>query len=948
MNIRRVTGGLALACCALLSSLPAQPDGSSLDLSGLWRFRADPLDSGVRQRWFLLRLGETVRLPGSMTENGRGEAVTTGTGWVGGIADSSWFTEKKFAPYRAPGSIRLPFWLTPALVYTGAAWYQRDVEIPAGWSGTRVLLSLERCHWETRVWVDSTAAGMRNSLAGPHEYDLTELLTPGPHTISLRVDNRIRDIDVGHNAHSVTDHTQTDWNGVIGRLELRSGSPVYIEDLRVFPDARAHVFTIVARMRNSTGRPQSGTLTFRTCIAGSGGGRAAVTRQSISGDTLTVMNWYPLGEDALLWDEFHPNLYDVTAAWEGDTPLMRDTRSVRAGLRDFRASGRTFTINGRPLFLRGTLDWVLFPLTGYPSMHEKDWDRLFDVIRSYGMNHVRFHSWCPPEAAFSSADRHGLYLQVECGAWCTVGDGRPIDRWLYEESERIVSAFGNHPSFCMMAHGNEPSGKNMDGYLGGFVRYWKQKDPRRVYTAGAGWPVIPESDYLSIDKARIQVWGMGLSSIINRDPPSTRFDFRDTVSRYDRPFLTHEMGQWCAYPDFREISRYSGLLRAGNYEIVRDDLVSRGMGDLDSLFVLASGKLQVLCYKADIEAALRTPGLSGFQLLGLHDFQGQGTAPVGVLNAFSEGKGYTGPGEFSGFCSPTVPLARMDRLIFLNTQKFTADLEVAHFGESPIRRCAAAWTVTDTAGRLVASGVCPKRDIPLGSGNALGRVVLDLKNFHTPQRYLFTLDVGGRKNGWHFWVFPAHLPPRADTGLLVTQTLDDRALAFLARGGHVILTLRQGSVRRGRGGEVALGFSGIFWNTAWTRGQAPHTLGILCDPSHPALASFPASFHTDYQWWDPLTHAQVMNIDSLPGIVPIIRVIDDWNSNRPLALAFETRAGGGSLIVCSIDLLSEKEARPEARQLLYSLSEYASGSRFRPAVESDIASIKALIDDMHR
>ncbi|HEX7573767.1 MAG TPA: beta-galactosidase, partial [Bacteroidota bacterium] len=938
---------LVIALASFLSLASSEPRLSVRDLTGMWHFRMDPRDAGVGERWFLQRLEDTVHLPGSMAENRRGEPVTIDTKWVGGIVDRSWFTEERYAPYRKPGNIKLPFWLTPASVYQGVAWYQRDIDIPAGWSGSRIVLSLERAHWETRVWIDSAAAGMRNSLAVPHEYDVTDFMLPGRHTITIRVDNRIREIDIGRNAHSITDHTQTDWNGIVGRIELRSGSPVYIEDLSVFPDASARVFTIVARLRNTTGRPQRGELTFRAVLAGSGKGRLVTTRQSIPADTLTVMNWYPVEEDSLLWDEFHPNLYEISVGWNGEDPVLQDERRVISGLRDFRVSGTGFTINGRRLFLRGTLDWVLFPLTGYPSTLEKDWDHLFDAVRAYGMNHVRFHSWCPPEAAFSSADRHGLYLQVECGAWCTVGEGGAVDGWLYDESKRIVLAFGNHPSFCMMAYGNEPSGRNMNRYLGDFVSYWKHRDSRRVYTAGAGWPVIPESDYLSIDKARIQVWGMGLTSIINRDPPSTRFDFRDTVSRYDRPLVAHETGQWCAYPDFREIPRYTGVLRAGNYEIVRDDLESKRMGNLDSLFVQASGKLQVLCYKADIEAALRTPGLAGFQLLGLHDFPGQGTAPVGVLNVFSESKGYIRPEEFREFCSPTVPLVRIDRLIFLNTQKFSADLEVAHFGDAPMHACMPGWTVTGPGGVLIASGNCPRRDIPRGSGIPLGHAGFSLKNFHAPGEYLFTLNVGSSKNSWRFWVYPAQVPAAGDSGLLVTQTLDRHAASFLEKGGRVLLTLRKGSVRPGRGGDIALGFSTIFWNTAWTRGQAPHTLGILCDPDHPAFASFPTSFHTDFQWWDALTNAQAMIIDSLPGIVPLIRVIDDWNRNRPLALAFEARVGRGTLIVCSIDLLTDMEKRPEARQLLYSLSSYECSPRFRPAGVAEIASVRAILADHH-
>ena len=90
-------------------------------------------------------------------------------------------------------------------------------------------------------------------------------------------------------------------------------------------------------------------------------------------------------------------------------------------------------------------------------------------------------------------------------------------------------------------------------------------------------------------------------------------------------------------------------------------------------FLLASGKLQALCYKADIEAALRTKNFAGFQLLDLHDFPGQGSAIVGVLNPFWESKGYVTPQEYSEFCNSVVPLARMSKFVFNSGDTLKAD-----------------------------------------------------------------------------------------------------------------------------------------------------------------------------------------------------------------------------------------------------------------------------------
>ena len=159
----------------------------------------------------------------------------------------------------------------------------------------------------------------------------------------------------------------------------------------------------------------------------------------------------------------------------------------------------------------------------------------------------------------------------------------------------------------------------------------------------------------------------------------------------------------------------------------------------------------------------------------------------------------------------------------------------------------------------------------------------------------------------------------------------------------MLLTVKKGSIRRGKGGEVAVGFSSIFWNTAWTNGQEPHTLGILCNPKHPALAAFPTEYHSNWQWWDAMHHSNAISLEDLENKPePIVRIIDDWVTNRDLALIFEAKVGRGKLLVAGVDLQSELESRPEARQLLYSLKSYMSSDRFSPDTVMHVDEIKAL------
>jgi hypothetical protein len=762
----------------------------------------------------------------------------------------------------------------------------------------------------------------------------------------LRIDNRIKDIDPGRDAHSVSDNTQTNWNGIIGKMFLTGKPVIHFSDVQVFPDLDKKVVHVKIKLSNISGKESS--VSLKLAVKGvnplsSSGTLPSLTRSiSLIKDTTNLEIDYPMGNNFLKWDEFHPNLYSLNISISGK--YGKDTKNIGFGMRKFVAVGQQLTINGRPLFLRGTLECAIFPKTGYPPTDTASWMRIFRICRSFGLNHMRFHSWCPPEAAFEAADCAGFYLSIECSAWATVGDHKPIDKFLYDESNRIVTNFGNHPSFCMMPYGNEPGGKNLKEYLTAFVKYWKAKDGRRLYTTASGWPFIPENDYNSDPAPRIQAWGAGLKSIINGQPPRSDYDWDTLLSSRIIPTVSHEIGQWCVYPDFKEISQYDGILKPKNFEIFRDKLQEHGMVHLADSFLLASGKLQVLCYKADIEAALRTSRFGGFQLLDLHDFPGQGTALVGVLNPFWNEKGYVTGKEFSRFCNSTVPLVRLPKMIYNNNEELVTSVEVAHYGEAPLNDITPSWTLKNASDSVLFHGLLPRTDIPLGNGFKLGEIRLPLASLKQAGRFIFSVNAGGYENSWDLFIYPAVLP-KVDEEIYITQQLDSQARNILNKGGRVLLTIRKGSVNPDMGGNVGIGFSSIFWNTAWTGGQLPHTLGILCNPKHAALKNFPTQYHSNWQWWDAMSHSDVFCLNAIsPNIEPIVRVIDDWFTARPLGLIFECKAGKGKLLVSGIDLLSEQEKRPEARQLLYSLKNYMAGNEFNPVEDISIETIKALFN----
>ena len=943
---------IVLFCCSTLLFATAR-GADTLSLAGEWSFRMDPQDKGVEEKWFAGTLPEKVHLPGSMLENGKGEEVTVNTQWTASIYDSSWFFDPRMAKYRQQDNLKFPFWLTPAKHYAGAAWYQQSFVLPAGWADRHLVLYLERPHSETSVWVDDKEIGQQYGFCTAQEFDLSGL-KPGPHTITLRIDNRIKAINVGQDSHSLTDQTQGNWNGVVGQLLLISRPATWLDDIQVFPDIQ-HKQVRVRLLVRSLKASGSGTITlyaesFNTSIQAHSS--RITVNYTIANEQDSLSIDLPMGEKVLTWDEFDPALYRLQAVLSpggsSSTATDTDRRTVEFGMREFRVRGTQFEVNGRTVALRGTVENCVFPLTGYAPMDEAAWEKIFRIARSFGFNHMRFHSYSPPEAAFMAADRVGFYLQPEGPSWAnhgsSLGDGKPIDQFIFDETNRMDRAYGNYASFCMLAYGNEPRGGHQLQYLTRFVNYWKEKDSRRVYTGadvGGNWPLIPDNEYMVKSGARGLSW--------DKQEPESLSDYDTIIHKYNVPYVAHEMGQWCAYPDFSEIPAYTGVYKAKNFELFREGLEEQGMGAEARDFLLASGKLQVLCYKAEIEKSLRTKDAGGFQMLSITDYPGQGTALVGVLNALWQEKGYCTAAEFSRFCNSTVPLARLPKFVFTNTENLDAAIELYHYGKAALPKGFIDWTLKNDHQQVIAKGSFRTGVLPIGNCIPIGHIRQSLSAVKEASHLYLEVSVRNTTyvNGWDCWVYPASLPGGgaasggAADSIYYCTDLDSKARQVLEDGGKVFLNA-SGKVVKGK--EVSMHFTPVFWNTSWFKMRPPHTLGILCDPTHPAFNYFPTSYHSDLQWWDILYKAQPMHLEDFPrGFRPLVQPIDTWFLNRRLGLIFEASVGKGRLIVSSADLSPDTGSdRPAARQLYYSIQRYMQSTAFHPAASVDFATIKDL------
>ncbi len=822
--------------------------------------------------------------------------------------------------------------------HVGPAYYKRRIDIPADMAGKPLELVLERVMWRSRVSIDGHDAGtLQESLTTPHSFRIADGLSEGEHELSLYIDNsKFYDISGGELAHAYTDDTQIKWNGVLGRMQLRSVEPIEPTEVQVTGDIDSWKADVAVRVDNHSGRATTKTLKW-SVTAPDGTVTTGKEKVRLSAGVNDITFETPLNGARELWSEFNPKLYNLSVSIDGAD------YDVTFGMREIESAGHQIRINGKPVFLRGTLDCCVFPLTGTPPTNEESWARLMSISKEWGLNHLRFHSWCPPEAAFAAADKLGIYLQVELPLWSTGIDtdhSGAMKQFIRGEYDNIVRAYGNHPSFCMMTVGNELQ-SDFD-WLNEMVSYMKGKDGRRLYAAssftfegGHGGHAEPHDDFM-VSQWTDDGWVRG-QGVFNVEPPSFNRDYTSSMGCVTVPLVTHEIGQYAVYPDISEIEKYTGVLDPLNLKAIRNDLKKKGRIDRAHDYVNASGSLAAVLYKEEFERALKTPGISGIQLLGLYDFPGQGTAHVGLLNSFGESKGIVEPEWFRQFSSPVVPLARYEKAVYTAAEPFSADIEIANYREAYGKGLEVDWSMSYASGQEIASGTWNIDSLPMGNV-PVGSIKVDLAGVKEPSKLIVEVSTDGigASNSWPVWVYPAG--GDIDTGgLTVTRSVDE-ALATLESGGMVLLSPETDSIR-----GMESKFVPVFWSPVHFPSQAGG-MGVICEASHPALSGFPNDGHSDWQWWTIAKNARVMDLDSIPGATPIVGVVDNFTSNRDLALVTEATCGKGKLLISGVDLLSDNvKSDPARAALLRSLAAYMKGSDFTPRGRINPSDLKRIV-----
>lgn len=898
--------GVMMSVACTRQSEVASDTRNILNLAGEWCVALDSNDVGINQHWCDSVFTTPITLPGTLDAAGIGYPNT-------------------LQPKLEKPQI---LHLTRKFSYTGPAWYVKEFEIAEAWENKALILNLERVLWNSNVWIDGVHQGELNSLSAQHRYTITGL-SAGKHRLTIRIDNRRQfDISVKEMAHAYTNETQVMWNGIIGNIGFELADKVRIGAVKVYPDLEKQGARVDVEVLNATGQPVDGTINLAALLNNS---KLDSQIQSFSIDSAAgvVHCFYKLGSDMKLWNEFNSNVYTLNVDLKAGS--YSDKSSTTFGMRQITNRDGYLQINGTRIFLRGTLECCIFPLTGHPPMDEAGWREVFTTAKQWGLNHLRFHSWCPPAAAFNVADEMGFYLQIELPLWSlNVGKDAATTHFLEAEAQKIIDEYGNHPSFCLWSMGNELEGDA--DLLNAWVASLKARDSRHLYMTTTfsfqkGMGAVPQAtDDFFVTQWTNNGWIRG-QGVFNSEAPSFDKNYSRSLNEITVPVISHEIGQYSVYPDLKEIEKYTGSLIPLNLMAVKEDLNRRGLAGKAEAFLHSSGKLAAILYKEEIERAMKTPEFSGFQLLDLHDFPGQGTALVGLLNAFWESKGIITANEFNAFCSSVVPLVSFPKAIYQNSETFEAIAGIANFTDKTMESSRLKWSLIDNNDQLLAAGTINATSLGIGYNADLGKITVPLQSVKKAQQLKLQLSLEGTsyQNSWNIWVYPSELRINTDE---VVVTSDIKTAQQALRNGQKVLFNPQWRQINGIEGK----FVPVFWSPVHFPKQAG-TMGVLCDPTHPALAGFPTDEYTNWQWWDLNINSTTVVLDSISTVTPIVEMIDNFVSNRRLASVFEAKAGKGLLLFSAIDLTSDIEKRPVAKQLLHSLLNYMNGTSFNPKHE---------------
>lgn len=922
-----------------------------INLWGKWEFELDSNKKGIEETYFKRNLSECITLPTTTSEAKKGSE-----------------NQERNIGY-----------LTDPYLFEGYAWYAKELVVSEKDLNKTIQLVLERTRI-SHVWLDENYIGSYDSLCTSHVYDLSSYMTKTHHKLTVMVDNTGYPTRGGH---MTSPDTQTNWNGILGEISLHIYERVYLSHIRINSNAKEKSVTVRAKLNGKN----EYVLNVRAL------GKHTSFKEAcyqVQGDEIEFT--YCLGEQAVLWSEYTPVTYElVIDIIEDGKCLESSTHSF--GIRAFKAEGSQFKINGETAFLRGKHEGLIFPLTGYAPMDVEEWKKVMHTAKFYGINHYRCHTCCPPEAAFIAADELGIYLEPELPFWGTIispedeNHNEEEQAYLINEGYRILDEFGNHPSFVMMSLGNELWGSQqvLNTILGNYKAY----DDRHLYTQGSNnfqfSPCILENDdfFCGVRFSRDRLF-RGSYAMCDAPQGHIQMERPNTVHDYDEiirptlledkqkgeagsvqiqygtgvkkvdlieaeelipnvPVLSHEIGQYEVFPCFEEIEKYVGVLKPRNLGVFKERLEETGFGHKARAYFEASGKLAMDCYKNELEAAFRSHELAGFQVLDLQDFSGQGTALVGVLDAFMESKGLIEAKAWRAFCSDTVLMARFKDYVCHANEAFEANIEIAYYRPEVIRHASLKIEMLCSNEKIYSEEI-QVGDITCGH-TKLHHLVVKLPTFEKTEKIELILEVAGTEvqNHYTLWCYPESKEIDCTKDLLVSSQLEETCRGLEA-GQSVLFFPPMTENPHSIEGTYCTNF----WNYPMFKSISESvgkpipigTMGLLINNEHPALKDFASETYTTPQWFDIVNHSRSTILDGM-GIEPIVQTIDNFERNHMLGLIYEVQVAKGKLLVCTAQLNELGESRP-AKWLVKSLVQYVQSEQFAPSKAITLKQLKEL------
>ena len=825
-----------------------------ISLAGEWRYQVDSLSIGVEEHWENREFHSTITLPGSTDEAGVGNSLPLYKSRTG---------YETFSNYPAGADFGM---FTRKHKYIGKVWYQREFDISNEQAGCYTLF-LERVMWRSMVWIDGKLVSSPiDYLSSPHVHHLGNL-SEGNHTITIMVDNS-EIYPIGALGHSYCPHMQTQWNGIVGKIGLNRDSEIMLAHIDAYPSYEKQSLKLSLEIINSTSSVTDAIVNVAVRKRGSAESVASYNQSVnlVEGKSGCELNLRVV--DVLPWDEFTPNLYDVDVRLS--TGKYSDTRSLVVGFRDLSYKDKHFSVNGKKITYRNSHEGMFFAKTGYPAMDVEYWRRVWTLYKNHGFNAVRFHSACPPEAAFVAADELGLYLQVEFfwkDGWMNLGDliggkDERLNNFVYDEALQALRCYGNHPSMMLVSFGNELGG-NFD-WMGERIRELKEFDPRHLYAAGIAHNITIWDDYVEYggkNKAHNYDGTDWDYSHNYKDASAHNYDKKE-FRREHLPEFTHEAGQYIVHPLWRDIESYDGVLAPYNMQYYHSVAVKNGIANLDEELQYASGRINKNLYKAEIEATLRTKESAGYALLSMVDYPGQGEALVGWVNALYESKNFMTPEEYRMFGSHTVPLLRFAKFVWTDGERFEGKVEVANYGAEDLIDLRIHYKLSD-GDKLLSSGVLESKSIPQGELTSVGSFGCTLKSGKAGRKVDIEVSIENTSyvNRWSVWVFPDNEKEKNYSSILQTHSLQEAITALKA--GRKVLLYADNLGSRGNG--VYSSFYPVFWSATWFMGQDTDVSGAYVRNTHPMFDKFPTENVIDWQWRDICEGSHGFVLNDLPA-----------------------------------------------------------------------------------